>query len=88
MKLDDANPREYLTFFCLGNREAKRSDEYKPARRPEDGTHYARAQKARRFMIYVHSKLMIGIPISQLIMQISISIPADNKIETFLVCFS
>jgi phospholipase D1/2 len=60
MKMDDANPRDYLTFFCLGNREVKKSGEYQPAGRPEDGTHYARAQKARRFMIYVHSKLMIG----------------------------
>jgi phospholipase D1/2 len=60
MKMDDANPRDYLTFLCLGNREVKKSGEYQPAGRPEDGTHYARAQKARRFMIYVHSKLMIG----------------------------
>ncbi|KAE8818487.1 Phospholipase D alpha 2 [Hordeum vulgare] len=32
----DANPKDYLAFFCLGNRE-----------------------NARRFMIYVHSKMMI-----------------------------
>ncbi|TVU08096.1 hypothetical protein EJB05_41482 [Eragrostis curvula] len=55
----DANPRDYLTFFCLGNREVKMSGEYEPAARPLDGTDYARAQNARRFMIYVHSKMMI-----------------------------
>jgi phospholipase D1/2 len=81
MKMDDANPRDYLTFFCLGNREVKKSGEYQPAGRPEDGTHYARAQKARRFMIYVHSKLMIGthpfILLSQSYLQHYIS---DNKI--------
>jgi phospholipase D1/2 len=58
----DANPKDYLTFFCLGNREVKRSGEYEPADRPLDGSGYERAQKARRFMIYVHSKMMIGMP--------------------------
>ncbi|XP_048545782.1 phospholipase D alpha 2-like [Triticum urartu] len=55
----DADPRDYLTFFCLGNREAKSEGEHLPAKHPKDGTDYARAQKARRFMIYVHSKMMI-----------------------------
>uniref|UniRef100_A0A0E0LDA7 Phospholipase D n=1 Tax=Oryza punctata TaxID=4537 RepID=A0A0E0LDA7_ORYPU len=55
----DADPRDYLTFFCLGNREVKLNGEYEPAGRPLDGTDYAKAQKARRFMIYVHSKMMI-----------------------------
>jgi phospholipase D1/2 len=64
-KMIDANPRDYLTFFCLGNREVKMSGEYEPAACPLDGTDYARAQQARRFMIYVHSKMMIGMPQSQ-----------------------
>ncbi|VAI81651.1 unnamed protein product [Triticum turgidum subsp. durum] len=57
----DADPRDYLTFFCLGNREARNPEggEYQPAKSPEDGTDYAKAQNARRFMIYVHSKMMI-----------------------------
>uniref|UniRef100_A0A0E0PZW8 Phospholipase D n=1 Tax=Oryza rufipogon TaxID=4529 RepID=A0A0E0PZW8_ORYRU len=55
----DADPRDYLTFFCLGNREVKRSGEYVPGHHPRDGTPYAKAQKTRRFMIYVHSKMMI-----------------------------
>ncbi|KAI3936392.1 hypothetical protein MKW98_000666 [Papaver atlanticum] len=41
----EADPRDYLTFFCL--------------EQPEPGTDYSRAQEARRFMIYVHSKMMI-----------------------------
>ena len=55
-----ANPRDYLTFFCLGNREGKKDMEYTPTEAPEPDTDYARAQKARRFMIYVHAKMMIG----------------------------
>ncbi|CAL9057189.1 unnamed protein product [Musa banksii] len=55
----EANPEEYLNFFCLGNREVKRSGEYEPREHPKPDTNYMRSQEARRFMIYVHSKLMI-----------------------------
>ncbi|KAJ4959230.1 hypothetical protein NE237_026341 [Protea cynaroides] len=55
----EADPREYLTFFCLGNREMKRNDDYIPPEKPENGSDYSRAQQARRFMIYVHAKMMI-----------------------------
>ncbi|XP_010925209.1 phospholipase D alpha 1 [Elaeis guineensis] len=55
----EANPKDYLTFFCLGNREVKKSGEYEPEEQPEPDTDYSRAQQARRFMIYVHSKMMI-----------------------------
>ncbi|XP_052199304.1 phospholipase D alpha 1-like [Diospyros lotus] len=55
----DAEPRDYLTFFCLGNRETKKPDEYEPSETPEKDTDYSRAQQARRFMIYVHAKMMI-----------------------------
>ncbi|BFG40093.1 hypothetical protein CerSpe_263670 [Prunus speciosa] len=55
----EANPRDYLTFFCLGNREKKRSGEYEPPEKPEHDTDYSRAQQARRFMIYIHAKVMI-----------------------------
>ncbi|CAN6442358.1 unnamed protein product [Victoria cruziana] len=54
-----ADPRDYLTFFCLGNRETKKDGEYAPEETPEPETDYIRAQNARRFMIYVHSKMMI-----------------------------
>ncbi|CAK9310404.1 unnamed protein product [Citrullus colocynthis] len=55
----EEDPRNYLTFFCLGNREVKRSGEYQPAETPEEDSDYLRAQQARRFMIYVHTKMMI-----------------------------
>ncbi|KAA8540485.1 hypothetical protein F0562_024596 [Nyssa sinensis] len=55
----EEDPRNYLTFFCLGNREVKKSGEYEPSEKPEDDTDYIRAQQARRFMIYVHAKMMI-----------------------------
>ncbi|KAH0757972.1 hypothetical protein KY290_021465 [Solanum tuberosum] len=55
-----ADPREYLTFFCLGNREVEKPGEYKPPQKPVPDTNYARGQKLRLIMIYVHSKMMIG----------------------------
>ncbi|KAF7817249.1 phospholipase D alpha 1-like [Senna tora] len=54
-----AHPRDYLTFFCLGNREIQRRGEYIPPERPEPDSDYSRSQKCRRFMIYVHAKMMI-----------------------------
>uniref|UniRef100_M8CY88 phospholipase D n=1 Tax=Aegilops tauschii TaxID=37682 RepID=M8CY88_AEGTA len=54
-----ASPTDYLTFFCLGNREALSPGEYVPPERPDPDTDYDRAQQARRFMIYVHAKTMI-----------------------------
>lgn len=55
----EEDPRNYLTFFCLGNREAKKSGEYEPSEQPEPDSDYLKAQEARRFMIYVHAKMMI-----------------------------
>ncbi|KAL6615755.1 hypothetical protein ACP70R_038025 [Stipagrostis hirtigluma subsp. patula] len=55
----EANPKDYLTFFCLGNREVKLEGEYEPKDHPEPDTDYIQAQEARRFMIYVHTKMMI-----------------------------
>ncbi|KAL1222004.1 Phospholipase D alpha 2 [Cardamine amara subsp. amara] len=57
--LEGEDPRDYLTFFCLGNREVKKDGEYEPTEKPEPDTDYIRAQEARRFMIYVHTKMMI-----------------------------
>ncbi|XP_027084058.1 phospholipase D alpha 1-like [Coffea arabica] len=56
---DDVDLRDFLTFFCLGNRESREVGEYAPPETPNPGTDYARAQKSRRFMIYVHAKTMI-----------------------------
>ncbi|OIW19211.1 hypothetical protein TanjilG_20336 [Lupinus angustifolius] len=58
-KGSEEDPRNYLTFFCLGNREVKKPGEYEPSEQPEDDSDYQRAQEARRFMIYVHTKMMI-----------------------------
>ncbi|WVZ19005.1 hypothetical protein V8G54_006327 [Vigna mungo] len=55
----EAHPRDYLTFFCLGSREGQKYSEYTPTEAPEPDTDYSRAQKSRRFMIYVHAKMMI-----------------------------
>ncbi|KAJ6805161.1 phospholipase D alpha 1-like [Iris pallida] len=57
--LQGANLKDYLTFFCLANREVKTPGEYQPEKPPEPDTDYSRAQQARRFMIYVHAKMMI-----------------------------
>ncbi|MED6199171.1 hypothetical protein PIB30_073368, partial [Stylosanthes scabra] len=50
---------KYLSFFCLGNREMKKEGEYVPPKTPKKGSHYQKSQEARRFMIYVHAKMMI-----------------------------
>lgn len=55
----EAHPRDYLNFYCLGKRESKKDGEYVPTEEPEANSDYHRAQKSRRFMIYVHSKMMI-----------------------------
>lgn len=60
-----ANLKDYLTFFCLGNREVRKPGEYRPPEQPEPDTDYSRAQLARRFMIYVHAKMMIGKKLNQ-----------------------
>lgn len=59
-QIEDQSPKDYLTFFCLGNRETKTEGEYVPTQSPEDNSHYKNAQENRRFMIYVHAKMMIG----------------------------
>ncbi|XP_039016185.1 phospholipase D alpha 1-like [Hibiscus syriacus] len=58
-KDNDEDPRNYLTFFCLGNREKKVDGEYEHENRPDPDSDHERAQNSRRFMIYVHTKMMI-----------------------------
>ncbi|KAK2983824.1 hypothetical protein RJ640_008500 [Escallonia rubra] len=53
------HPKDFLSFFCLANREKERKGEFIPPHSPHPGTQYWKAQKHRRFMVYVHSKLMI-----------------------------
>lgn len=56
---EPGHPRDYLNFFCLANREEERKGEFIPPYSPQPSTQYWNAQKNRRFMVYVHSKLMI-----------------------------
>ncbi|KAL1298288.1 hypothetical protein HN51_042662 [Arachis hypogaea] len=56
---EPGHPRDYLNFFCLANREQKGIDEFLPPHSPHPETQYWNAQKNRRFMVYVHSKIMI-----------------------------
>lgn len=56
---EEGHPRDYLNFFCLANREKEIKGEFVPPYTPHPETHYSDAQKHRRFMVYVHSKLMI-----------------------------
>lgn len=57
---EPGHPRDYLNFFCLANREDLGEGEFDPPHSPHPATQYSNAQKHRRFMVYVHSKLMIG----------------------------
>jgi len=51
------NPQDYLMFFCLGNRETRNGSQ---AHGEEMKTDLERhLSETRRFMIYVHSKMMI-----------------------------
>ncbi|XP_059455839.1 phospholipase D alpha 4 [Corylus avellana] len=56
---EPGHPRDYLNFFCLANREEEGKEEFHPPHSPHPGTQYWNAQKHRRFMVYVHSKIMI-----------------------------
>ncbi|GMY34557.1 phospholipase D alpha 4 [Fagus crenata] len=56
---EPGHPRDYLNFFCLANREEKGKEEFVPQHSPHPETQYWNAQNHRRFMVYVHSKLMI-----------------------------
>ncbi|KAJ7565055.1 hypothetical protein O6H91_02G045900 [Diphasiastrum complanatum] len=58
-QIDYETVKDYLCFFCLGNRETRQGGEYLPPESPEEGTNYKSAQDNRRFMIYVHAKMMI-----------------------------
>ncbi|KAK4770657.1 hypothetical protein SAY87_031189 [Trapa incisa] len=55
-------PQDFLTFFCLGTREAREIPPREGIRKSEDpspSNAEELARKNRRFMIYVHSKGMI-----------------------------
>ena len=58
-RIYDQHPKDYLSVFCLGNREDWQARDYVPIKTPQDAN-YKSAQDHRRFMIYVHAKTMIG----------------------------
>ncbi|KAF3446841.1 hypothetical protein FNV43_RR12021 [Rhamnella rubrinervis] len=51
-QLENSHPRDYLNFYCLGNRELSSSTN-------KSGETVSASQKFQRFMIYVHAKGMI-----------------------------
>lgn len=53
------HPTDYLQFFAPGNRESVLPDEPPPEKKAPGGGGAEAAQLSRRFMIYVHSKMMI-----------------------------
>ncbi|KAG6703074.1 hypothetical protein I3842_07G065800 [Carya illinoinensis] len=50
----DSHPRDFLNFYCLGNRENIPEE-----KSSDNGVKVSDAQKSKRFMIYVHAKGMI-----------------------------
>lgn len=56
-KVQDREPNDYISFYCLGNRE-KTNPKDGPDVKPPSGRG-KRPFRNRRFMIYVHSKMMI-----------------------------
>ncbi|XP_020535466.1 phospholipase D delta [Jatropha curcas] len=59
MNLQDSHPREYLNFYCLGNREELPKDLTDLSDKSPSSGEAAASQKYQRFMIYVHAKGMI-----------------------------
>ncbi|KAK1416878.1 hypothetical protein QVD17_25997 [Tagetes erecta] len=84
------HPKDYLNFFCLANREDENRGEYVPLYSPHHGTQYWNAQKQRRFMVYVHSKLMIVDDIYMLIGSANInqrSMDGQRDTEIAIGCY-
>ncbi|KAL6995918.1 phospholipase D [Sarracenia purpurea var. burkii] len=58
--LDNAHPKDYLNFYCLGNREESPEANSNSTSNPSsNGDTVSASQKFGRFMIYVHAKGMI-----------------------------
>ncbi|KAL8167817.1 hypothetical protein V2J09_009316 [Rumex salicifolius] len=58
----NAHPSDYLSFFCLGNKERRdpAGDQSNPTDKPPQDSDYARAQLSRRFMIYRDTEIAMG----------------------------
>mmetsp|Transcript_18608 Transcript_18608/g.56169 ORF Transcript_18608/g.56169 Transcript_18608/m.56169 type:complete len:842 (-) Transcript_18608:570-3095(-) len=57
--MHDAHPTDYLQFFAPGNREVLLPGEPPSERKAPTNSGAELAQLSRRFMVYVHSKMMI-----------------------------
>ncbi|XP_077213721.1 phospholipase D delta-like isoform X2 [Tasmannia lanceolata] len=55
----DANPEDYLNFYCLGKREPCYPEGLGSTSQPSDTSSSCLSNKFQRFMIYVHAKGMI-----------------------------
>ncbi|KAI3464763.1 hypothetical protein Pfo_021426 [Paulownia fortunei] len=58
-RLKNANPTDYLNFYCLGNREEHGEESNGNGQSPSNGDTESASQKSGRFMIYVHAKGMV-----------------------------
>ncbi|KAM1261524.1 hypothetical protein ACFX14_026755 [Malus domestica] len=54
VQIQDSHPQDYLSFYCLGNREILPEDTAN-----DDASSVSDSQKNQRFMIYVHAKGMV-----------------------------
>ncbi|KAI9109272.1 hypothetical protein K1719_019895 [Acacia pycnantha] len=60
MRIHDRRPRDYLNFYCLGNRVNWPAEVLSSSNStPNDTDTVSASQKFQRFMIYVHAKGMI-----------------------------
>lgn len=55
----DSKPTDYLSFYCLGKREAPDEAPEGEFSEPSSGSLLDRVHKSRRHCIYVHSKMTI-----------------------------
>ena len=55
----NAHPTDYLNFYCLGKREPDAGDNTSSSASSSPLSGEDKLKKSRRFMIYVHSKMMI-----------------------------
>ncbi|KAG6556491.1 hypothetical protein Mapa_001817 [Marchantia paleacea] len=53
------DPRDYLNFYCLANRETKSDSDPSPSKPPDPNSKQGLVHRTRRMMIYIHSKGMI-----------------------------
>ncbi|KAA8528785.1 hypothetical protein F0562_036140 [Nyssa sinensis] len=58
MHVENSHPKDYLNFYCLGNREEELNSTNQPSSN-HNGDGVSACKKFKRFMIYVHAKGMI-----------------------------